>query len=269
MSAKRVILINKKEFLLQSIIQAYIENLEPIGSSQLKSMYDIAYSPATIRGYFKKLGEEGYLVQEHISSGRIPTYEALKEYWSKRLSFSIENIDFEMLKRVSKQMGVSIFIKQNSKNVLQNIFNIEYKYMILEFGDFSISIKYNSALHKFLNDMIGLELDHIINISKQVGAFELYKELSNKISNNSFEILNIKNYLKIAVEYNLSEDNINEFLKGNVLEHINQGIYYEELVPAGYIGICHDCKVNNEDIKMLVVGELSKDYEYFYERIAS
>ena len=61
-------MIDKKEFLLQSIIKAYIEHLEPIGSTQLKSMYDITYSPATIRGYFKKLGDEGYLAQEHISS---------------------------------------------------------------------------------------------------------------------------------------------------------------------------------------------------------
>ena len=46
-------MIDKKRVLLQSIIKAYIEHLEPIGSTQLKSMYDITYSPATIRGYFK------------------------------------------------------------------------------------------------------------------------------------------------------------------------------------------------------------------------
>ena len=46
-------MIDKKEFLLQSIIKAYIEHLEPIGSKELKSMYELDYSPATIRGYFK------------------------------------------------------------------------------------------------------------------------------------------------------------------------------------------------------------------------
>ena len=54
-------MIDKKEFLLQSIIKAYIEHLEPIGSKELKSMYELDYSPATIRGYFKKLGDEGFL----------------------------------------------------------------------------------------------------------------------------------------------------------------------------------------------------------------
>ncbi len=34
-----------------------------------------------------------------------------------------------------------------------------------------------------------------------------------------------------------------------------------------YIGVCNFCKINNEDFKMFVVGELSKDYEYFFEQI--
>ena len=66
-------MMDKKEFLLQSIIKAYIEHLEPIGSTQLNLCMILLTSPATIRGYFKKLGEEGYLAQEHISSGRTPT----------------------------------------------------------------------------------------------------------------------------------------------------------------------------------------------------
>ena len=86
-------MIDKKDFLLQSMIKAYIEHLEPIGSSQLKSLYDIRFSPATIRGYFKKLGDEGFLAQEHVSSGRTPTTEALKQYWTKKLNFKLEFVD--------------------------------------------------------------------------------------------------------------------------------------------------------------------------------
>ncbi|MEN8717915.1 MAG: heat-shock protein, partial [Sulfurovum sp.] len=105
-------MIDKKEFLLHSIIKAYIKNLEPIGSSQLKSMYDISYSPATIRGYFKKLGDEGYLAQEHISSGRTPTIDALKEYWDKRLNLKLDNVNKEALEYFAKEIGVSVFIKK-------------------------------------------------------------------------------------------------------------------------------------------------------------
>ena len=84
---------DKKSFLLDSIIRAYIEHSEPIGSKQLKSMYNLTYSSATIRGYFKKLGEEGYLIQEHSSSGRRPTIETLKNYWGKNLKFDLPKIN--------------------------------------------------------------------------------------------------------------------------------------------------------------------------------
>jgi heat-inducible transcriptional repressor len=260
-------MIDKKEFLLQSIIRAYIQHLEPIGSTQLKNMYDISYSPATIRGYFKKLGDDGYLAQEHISSGRVPTIEALKEYWSNRLNFELAQIDVQMLQRVSEQIGATVFIKQNDESLLQEIINIEDKYMILEFNDFAITVKFSAALFKFIYNMRNLDLESIMDISKQVGAFELYNELSNKISNSSYEIINMKNFLRMAVEYNMSENDIQDFLRGKILEKLQSGIYYETLLPSGYIGICHDCKLNGTNIKMLVVGELSKDYDYFYKGI--
>ena len=126
-------MIDKKEFLLQSIIKAYIEHLEPIGSTQLKSMYDITYSPATIRGYFKKLGEEGYLAQEHISSGRTPTTEALKQYWKSKLNFRLKGINLKALQYFAQEVGLSVFLKKEKSDILKNILNVENRYMILEF----------------------------------------------------------------------------------------------------------------------------------------
>ena len=118
-------MINKKEFLLDSIIRAYIEHLEPIGSGQLKSMYDIAYSPATIRGYFKKLGDEGYLAQEHASSGRTPTTEALKEYWGTRLNIGLDVVNYNKLNLHAKQIGLTVFLKEQQIEVLHRVLNIE------------------------------------------------------------------------------------------------------------------------------------------------
>ncbi len=262
-------MIDKKEFLLQSIIKAYIEHLEPIGSSQLKSMYDITYSPATIRGYFKKLGDEGYLAQEHISSGRTPTIEALKEFWISRLNFKLDFVDFEAMKYMATQIGVSVFIKEQKADTLKNILNVEDRYMILEFDSFSITIKYSSALHRFLQDMIGLDINHIVKISKQVGAYELYEQINDYLQNSSFNIVNSKEFLKLSLDFDLDEFMINSFLKGEILDKCDENIYFENLLPIGYIGICHNCKINGKDSKILVIGELSKNYEYFYERIAS
>ena len=262
-------MIDKKEFLLQSIIKAYIEHLEPIGSTQLKSMYDITYSPATIRGYFKKLGEEGYLAQEHISSGRTPTTEALKQYWQTKLNFKLKGINLRALEYYASNIGLCVFIKKEKSDVLKNILNVENKYMILEFSSFAISVKYSDALYRFLNDMIGLDLKDITKVSKDVGAYEVYESIHQTLQNSDFQIFNYKEFLSLALNYDLDEYTINSFLKGQILDELKEGLYFDKLLPPNYIGICNYCKINNEDVKMLVIGELPKDYEYFYEKITT
>ena len=262
-------MIDKKEFLLQYIIKAYIEHLEPIGSTQLKSMYDITYSPATIRGYFKKLGEEGYLAQEHISSGRTPTTEALKQYWQSKLNLKLKGLNLRALEYFASEIGLSVFIKKEKSDVLKNILNVENKYMILEFSSFAISVKYSDALYRFLNDMIGLDLKDITKVSKDVGAYEVYESINQTLQNSDFQIFNYKEFLNLALNYDFDEYTINSFLKGQILDELKEGLYFDKFLPSNYIGICNYCKINNEDVKMLVIGELPKDYEYFYEKITT
>ena len=276
--------MDKKEFLLHSIIRAYIEHCEPIGSSQLKSMYDISFSPATIRGYFKKLGEEGYLAQEHISSGRTPTIEALKEYWVKRLDFELPFVNYDKLENLATKMGLTVFIKEQTKDTLYRVLNIDDVYMILEFcktntfsnnkyalttsdDSYAVTIKYNEAFFKFLNDMVGRKFDEILDISLQVGARHLYTQLSGYMQNNTFKIINTKNFLNIAIQNDLEEKEINLFLQGDVMPRLDNGVYVNSLIPQGQIAICHNTSIDGTDAKILVVGDLSKDYEYFYKGI--
>jgi heat-inducible transcriptional repressor len=267
-------MINKKEFLLDSIIRAYIEHLEPIGSGQLKTMYDLSYSPATIRGYFKKLGDEGYLAQEHASSGRTPTTEALKEYWSDRINTELDNVNYNRLNMLSKDIGLTVFLKKQHKQILNRVLEIEESYLLLEFSSFSIAIKHNNALSKFLNDMVGLDASAILEVAKQVGANELYLELDAYLYEKDFEIINIKEFLKLCVNFDLNEISINRFLHGNVMEKLSNGLYFNgsihlgEILPHQYMAAAHDVQIRTENYKMIVLGELSKDYEYFYKGIS-
>lgn len=260
-------MVDKKEFLLQSIIKAYIEHLEPIGSTQLKSMYDLDYSAATIRGYFKKLGDEGFLAQEHISSGRTPTNEALKQYWIGKLNFEISGINTQSLKYVAESTGVTVFLKKQKSDILENIIDVEQRYIILEFTSFSVSIKYSSALYKFLSDFLKNSLEDILKISKDVGAYELYSSINGSLQSSDFETYNQKEFLSLALNYDFDEFTINRFLKGNFMDEIKDGLYFDGFLPQNYMGVCKFCKINNEDVKMFVIGELSKDYEYFFEQI--
>ena len=262
-------MIDKKEFLLQSIIKAYIEHLEPIGSTQLKSMYDLEYSAATIRGYFKKLGEDGFLAQEHISSGRTPTNEALKQYWIGKLNFKLSGINIKALEYLANKIGLTVFLKKEKSEILQNLINVENKYIILEFSSFAVNIKFSSALYRFLNDLKQTSLEDILKVSKDVGAYELYSAINQTLQNSDFDIFNYKEFLNLALNYDFDEFTINRFLKGNIMDELKEGLYFDGFLPENYIGICKFCKINNEDVKMFIIGELSKDYEYFLEQITN
>ena len=262
-------MIDKKEFLLQSIIKAYIEHLEPIGSTQLKSMYDLEYSAATIRGYFKKLGEEGFLAQEHISSGRTPTNEALKQYWIGKLNFKLSGISIKALEYFANKIALTVFLKKEKSESLQNLINVENKYITWEFSSFAVNIKFSSALYRFLNDLKQTSLEDILKVSKDVGAYELYSAINQTLQNSDFDIFNYKEFLNLALNYDFDEFTINRFLKGNIMDELKEGLYFDGFLPENYIGICKFCKINNEDVKMFIIGELSKDYEYFLEQITN
>ena len=67
------ILDERKQRILQAIINDYISSAEPVGSRTIARKYDLGVSPATIRNEMADLEMLGYLEQLHTSSGRIPS----------------------------------------------------------------------------------------------------------------------------------------------------------------------------------------------------
>ena len=53
--------------------------------------------------------------------------------------------------------------------------------MLLIFSDIVITVKFSSALFRFMSDMIGLTLNDILKISKEVGAHDVYESLIMQI----------------------------------------------------------------------------------------
>jgi len=76
-------LTNRKEKILQAVVDGYIENCQPVSSSEIKEHHLPALSSATIRNEMAALEEMGYLTQLHTSSGRVPTAEAYRLYVEK------------------------------------------------------------------------------------------------------------------------------------------------------------------------------------------
>lgn len=66
--------------VLLGLVEVYLKTGKPVGSNTLKEAGFDNLSSATIRNYFAKLEEEGFLTQAHISGGRLPTHQALRLY---------------------------------------------------------------------------------------------------------------------------------------------------------------------------------------------
>src|SRR5579871_3376815 len=66
--------------ILHSIVRAYIETGEPVGSRTISKRRNESLSAASIRNVMSDLADEGYLSQPHTSAGRIPTEKAFRSY---------------------------------------------------------------------------------------------------------------------------------------------------------------------------------------------
>ncbi|MGB7978072.1 MAG: heat-inducible transcriptional repressor HrcA [Chlamydiales bacterium] len=71
---------DREQAVLLGLIELYLKMGKPIGSHTLQENGFESLSSATIRNYFSKMEEEGYLKQQHTSGGRIPTEKAFRLY---------------------------------------------------------------------------------------------------------------------------------------------------------------------------------------------
>ena len=63
----------RKRAILKAVVHEFTESAIPVGSQALVSRYFLNLSSATIRSELSNLGDLGYLIQPHTSSGRIPS----------------------------------------------------------------------------------------------------------------------------------------------------------------------------------------------------
>lgn len=80
MALKKPAKDDREKAVLIGLVELYLKTGKPIGSNTLRENGFDHLSSATIRNYFAKLEEEGYLKQQHSSGGRIPTSLAYKIY---------------------------------------------------------------------------------------------------------------------------------------------------------------------------------------------
>lgn len=70
----------RRREVLEAVVRLYVASGEPVGSKAISALLSEAVSTATIRNVMADLESEGYLVQPHISAGRVPTDKAYRSY---------------------------------------------------------------------------------------------------------------------------------------------------------------------------------------------
>ncbi len=71
-------MIEKDQEILRTIIELYVGEGMPVSSQRVREAGRFAMSTATIRNRMAVLERDGYIVKEHISSGRVPTDEGYR-----------------------------------------------------------------------------------------------------------------------------------------------------------------------------------------------
>jgi heat-inducible transcriptional repressor len=110
----------RKQKILNAIIQNYQETGEPVGSRTISKYTDLNLSSATIRNEMADLEEMGLIVQPHTSAGRIPTDQGYRLYVdhlmeektrevSEIKDFMVQRVDRmeELLKQLAKFLAAN------------------------------------------------------------------------------------------------------------------------------------------------------------------
>lgn len=71
---------DRRTDVLRAIVSDYIASHEPVGSKTLVDRHALGVSSATIRNDMAVLEAEGFIVQPHTSSGRIPTEKGYRHF---------------------------------------------------------------------------------------------------------------------------------------------------------------------------------------------
>lgn len=256
--------LDKRELILESIIEAYLESNDPIGSSELGSRMEEAIPASTIRVYFKKLSEIGAITQLHISSGRIPTAMAMNYYWNQKLDFKdkIKIKDAEVLSYYLEEFDIYCMILGKMDLKLNSVSNLNDKFILMDFDEECLAIKFNPKIENLLANLLGTSLKDLKQISAQVGL----SELRMKINEFQKSLIYFQDNEKII--FDIYQDyRIKELLNPDFERKFKGNLAFEPLFDEGFMGLKFDVNFEGKDATMICAGSIYNDYEKFLKNI--
>ena len=196
-------LSERKQKILQAVVDEYITTAEPVSSGEIKEKYLADISSATIRNELASLEEMGYLVQPHVSAGRVPLPQAYKLYVDKVMngkSLSKNEISFIKDKFSERMDRVEDIIEKTAK-VISDVTNYTSVVVVKNFKDVKVSeiklvpIGDETALVIIITDR-GVLRDKTIEIDKADDDIGAYVQSATMLLNRMFAGKTVKEILK-------------------------------------------------------------------------
>lgn len=181
----------RKRQILQALVDSYITNAEPVSSSELKETYMPSVSSATIRSELAALEEMGYLLQPHVSAGRIPSAKAYKMYVDKLLdSKPLPQTEIDRIKHTIDDKLIKIEdVVTNTAKVISDMTNYTSIIVLKDIGEVEIreikliDIGAQNAIVIIITDS-GVLKDNVIRLPEE--CEENYISVANGVLNQIF-----------------------------------------------------------------------------------
>ena len=263
---------NRKEKILKSLIDEYIETADPVSSAGLISKYPLNISSATVRNEMLELEKMGYLEKPYSSSGRVPSKLGYRYYVDKLIID--EKLSIEDLKLIRKNLGKKVInLEELTKITTATISEItHYTSIAITSKDIKeiitavefIRIGLDTIMVLIITDK-GLVKETIIKFDKELSdniLVDLRKLFAKRIIGKPLEIIpkSIEKYIKEEVEIGIE-------IITKIIEEINKVIlqnmiYIEGATESFKLPELSDDEVKHEYIDILSnIDEIDKYLE--------
>lgn len=202
----------RKQKILQAVINDYIRTAEPVGSKTLSKMYGMEYSPATIRNELADLEEMGYLTHPHTSAGRVPSDKGYRWYvnnmmeWKEPSQVEKNIIDT----RLSPENAEYDRVLKNAATILSQITNLT---------SFALTPRESEDVLKYINLLpVDEETVVLMIVSRSGKVTSKAIRTSVPFSEESLEIL------AKALTYNYKGKTISQALTNNIIANFREDV---------------------------------------------
>ena len=263
---------NRKEKILKSLIDEYIETADPVSSAGLISKYPLNISSATVRNEMLELEKLGYLENPYSSSGRVPSKMGYRYYVDKLILD--EKLSSSDLKLIKKNLGQKVInLEELTKITTATISEItHYTSIAITSKDIKevitsvefIRIGLDTIMVLIITDK-GRVKETIIKFDKELSddvLTDLRKLFSKKIIGKPLEVIpkSIEEYIKEEVKIGIE-------IISKIIEEINKVIlqnmiYIEGATESFKLPELSDDEVKHEYLNILNnIDEIDKYLE--------